>query len=117
MRWTLWVVIPVILSYSCQPVERKPEGVLPHEEMVKLLSELYILEEKVVRLGLAPDSAQQVFELMRGNFFETAGVQDSVFKKSFDYYMDHPIEMEKIYTVLVDSMQLREQRTSFRPNE
>jgi len=33
-----------------------------------------------------------------------------VFRKSMDYYMDHPMEMELIYTSLVDSLNLREQR-------
>ena len=37
-------------------------------------------------------------------------MSDSVFKKSFDYYMDRPKEMELIYTALVDSLSLMEQR-------
>jgi hypothetical protein len=42
--------------------------------------------------------------------FAKLGVSDSVFKRSFDYYMDRPREMEQIYAALVDSLSLKEQR-------
>ena len=81
---------------------------------MRVLSEVYILEEKISRLNLPADSSQQIFDLLKGQVFEANGVQDSIFKKSFDYYMDHPLEMEAIYTTLVDSLQLREQRSPYR---
>jgi hypothetical protein len=46
--------------------------------------------------------------------FQNAAVSDTVFRKSFDYYMERPREMELIYTALVDTLQLREQRAPFR---
>ena len=107
----------ILLLFSCQTSERKPGDVLTKNEMVKVLSEIYILEEKANRLALPSDSAQQVFEALRQKFFESTGIQDSLFKKSFDYYMDRPQQMEEIYTILVDSLQLREQRATYRPAE
>lgn len=111
-----YIIGALLFLVCCQQAEEKPVGILPRQDMVRVLSELYILEEKVARLSLPADSAQKVFELLRYNVFKDAGVPDSVFKKSFDYYMDHPIEMEKVYSVLVDSLQLREQRAPFRPD-
>ena len=117
MRWSNCILFAVLLAFSCQKSARKPDDILSQEDMVKVLSELYIAEEKVTRLTLQQDSAQQVFELFRDKVFEITGVPDSVFKKSFNYYMDHPIEMETIYAVLVDSLQLREQRAPYRPDQ
>ena len=90
--------------------ERRPEGVLSKEEMVQVMEELYIAEEKVNYLSLSRDSAKKVFEVMGAKVFENAATSDSAFKRSFDYYMERPRQMEVIYSALVDTLQLREQR-------
>jgi hypothetical protein len=83
--------------------------------MVNVLIEVYIAEEKVNRLLLHRDSASTVFRTMQGLISKKTGVSDSVLKKSFDYYVDRPKQLELIYTALVDSLQLREQKTPFNP--
>ena len=97
--------------FSC--AERKPEGILSKAEMVQVMEELYVAEEKVNYLALSRDSAKMVAKVMAVKVFERADVNDSIFKKSFDYYMERPKEMELIYTALVDTLQLREQRAPF----
>lgn len=77
--------------------------------MVRALTHVYIAEEKVRQLSLRTDSSQQVFNRLQGKVLSQAGVSDSVLKKSIDYYMDHPLELEQIYTTLVDSLNLMEQ--------
>lgn len=80
--------------------------------MVEALAEVYIAEQKVQRLTLNVDTASLIFGSMEKKVFENLNVPDSVFRASFDYYMDHPKEMEMIYAVLIDSLQLREQRVT-----
>jgi hypothetical protein len=67
-------------------------------------------EQKVNKLSLDTDSAQIVFEKIKGRVFTDTGIPDSVFKKSYDYYVDRPKELELIYTSLVDTLNLYEQR-------
>lgn len=78
--------------------------------MVEIMEDLYIAEEKVNYLALSRDSAVEVAALMENKVFEKAAISDTLFRKSFDYYMERPREMELIYTALVDSLQLKEQR-------
>ncbi len=78
--------------------------------MVAALTEIYLSEQKVNRLGIPRDSAEREFERFKQVIFKNIGISDSIFKRSFDYYMDRPAEMEEIYTALVDSLSLREQR-------
>jgi Domain of unknown function (DUF4296) len=105
------VIFGFMAVVSCQkPEEKKPDYVLSHEEMVKALAEVYINEQKISRLSVNSDSASLIFGSMERKIFENLNIPDSVFRASVDYYMDHPIEMEKIYAVLIDSLQLREQR-------
>jgi hypothetical protein len=94
--------------------EEKPEGILTKAQMVQVMEEMYLAEEKVNHLALPRDSAKQVSKVISEIVFEDAAVSDSVFRKSFDYYMERPKEMELIYTALVDTLHLREQRAPFR---
>jgi hypothetical protein len=105
------IIFGLLAVISCQkPEEKKPDYVLSQDEMVRVLAEVYIHEQKVVRLSLNADSASLIFGSMEKKIFKNLNVPDSVFRASVDYYMDHPLEMEKIYAVLIDSLQLREQR-------
>jgi hypothetical protein len=122
-------IFPLIILISCvlacgESREKKPDYILSQQEMVKALADyilsqqemvkaladIYIAEQKVSRLSLRVDSAALVFGSMEKKVFENLNVPDSVFRASVDYYMDHPDEMEMIYAVLIDSLQLREQR-------
>jgi hypothetical protein len=106
------IFLSLALVFSCGKADKKPDGLLSQEEMVKVLAEIYIAEEKVNSLALSRDSAAQVFDLVRERVFSTTGVPDSVFRRSLDYYTDRPQKLEKIYAVLIDSLQLREQRAT-----
>jgi hypothetical protein len=106
-----FLLLPALLGLlvSCNKSAR-PEGILSQADMVKTLTEVYVAEEKVNRLGLVRDSGEKVFDSLRVRIFRNMPYPDSVFKRSLNYYTDRPKEMQDIYTALVDSLQLREQR-------
>ena len=106
--------ILLITLSNCQQSGERPPDVLSEEDMVRVLTEVYITEEKVNTLALPPDSAAYVFNQLKSRMFRNLNVSDSVFQASLDYYMTEPKQMEKIYATLVDSLQLREQRTPAR---
>ena len=91
-------------------------GVLTHPEMVKTIIDVYVAEQKVTALNLKRDSAEFIFKKLNAKVLEANHVQDSVLKKSFDYYLGHPKEMEEIYSAVVDSLNLREQRIISKPS-
>lgn len=78
--------------------------------MVRAMTELYLAEQKVATVGVSRDSTAQMFRAMSPAIFDQVGVSDSVFRLSFDYYLENPIVMEEIYTALIDSLNLREQK-------
>lgn len=112
IRRLVLLLLTALALVSCG--KKVPPGILSKREMVQIMGELYINEEKVNQLALSRDSAKQVFGIISARLFEDAAVTDSAFRKSFDYYMERPQEMELIYTALVDTLQLREQRAPFR---
>jgi hypothetical protein len=112
-------LIILLLSVSllgldgCSSKPKRPAGVLSRRQMVEVLMEVYIAEAKVGRLGIAGDSADRVNEIFKKKVLAKTNLTDSVFRRSFNYYKDQPKDMELIYTALVDSLNLREQRSSF----
>ena len=107
LKWL--IVATVCMLISCgRP--KAPEGILTQPEMVKALMDIYLAEEKVNRLGLQRESATELFDSLKVRTFKKLELSDSTFKRSLNYYVGRPKEMELIYSALVDSLQLREQK-------
>lgn len=107
---TICAALFLSLLFSCGKTDRVPAGILDKGQMVSVLSELYISEQKISTLGVKRDSLKEMFSVMKDSIFEKTGVSDSVFRKSMNYYMEDPLVLEGIYAVLIDSLNLREQR-------
>jgi len=88
----------------------KPKGLLNKDQMVGALTELYLAEQKVATVAVSRDSTSKIFTQMSPAIFAKIGASDSVFHRSFDYYLDRPAEMEQIYNAVIDTLNLREQR-------
>lgn len=106
----------ITLLTGCGGDER-PEGVLSEKQMVNVMTELYLSEEKVNKLAIPYDSIKELFPMFSERAFRKAGVSDTVFRKSLDYYMSQPQKLENIYTILVDSLNLKAQRASAHKNK
>lgn len=101
-----------VIAVSCGSGGKPPEGILTQEEMVYALTHIYIAEEKVKSMNLSMDSSRQVFDSIEKRVLNKWAINDSLVKKSIDYYMEHPKELEQIYATLVDSLNLMEQRAT-----
>jgi hypothetical protein len=102
-------IIAGIMLFSCSG-KKKHSDILSPKQMVEALTNVYLGEQKVARLGLTTDSSIKVFDRIEKSLLQQSGTSDSVFRKSFDYYVDRPKELEQIYTAVIDTLSLREQR-------
>ncbi len=98
------------LALSCG--KKRPEGIMSKADMIVALKSVYLNEEKINRAGLKWDSAQVVLDRIQQKSFEKMGIQDSTFKKSLAYYTERPAELDEIYSAVIDSLNLLEQRMS-----
>lgn len=103
------LVILAGIIFSCKQ-ETSKQDVLPKQEVVKYLLEVYLAESKINQLSLTSDSARRIFKIMMPKIREKTGVSDTLVRRSLDYYADRPQDLQQIYTALVDSLNLREQR-------
>ncbi|MBY0434839.1 MAG: DUF4296 domain-containing protein [Cyclobacteriaceae bacterium] len=97
------------LLLSCK-TDDLPEGVLSKPEMVNWMIKIYLAEARTTLLPIGRDSAYKLFVPAQDSLKKLAGVQDSVLKKSYQYYLENPKELESIYDAVIDSLSLREQR-------
>ncbi len=105
----------LFLTTACGSKKESEKGVLTRPEMVNTLLDVYVTEQKIVMLNLPRDSAELLFKKLNAKVLESKNVSDSLLKKSFDYYLANPKELEEIYSALVDSLNLREQRSNAQP--
>ena len=102
-------IIAILTIVSCSGKEERPKGVIPPEKMALILTDIYFTEYKVVNIGLKQDSAKLVFRHYELKIFEDYNTNDSIYKESFKYYLEHPDKLESIYDIVIDSVSLRDQ--------
>ena len=91
---------------------KEPENLLTPQQMTKLLMEIHLLEAKVDELPIVPqDSSQSVYNHYEKLLFQDLEITDEQYEVSFNYYLDHPKQFEKIYNAVVDSL-LQKEKTS-----
>lgn len=71
---------------------------------------VHLLEAKIDNIPIEPyDSTQAVYDHFEKLLFDSLGISQDQYEQSFNYYVDHPAEFEKIYTAVVDSLMAKEQ--------
>jgi hypothetical protein len=88
-----------------------PKDLYSKEKVAVFLKDLYMLEQKVNDLRITEDSAKIVFDHYEQKLYEKHGMEDSLYRESFQYYMDDIRSLAIIYEIIADSLSL-EQRLS-----
>lgn len=111
IRLSVLVLLGTTALTACR--KSKPDTILSESDMVRVLLEMHLADEKISRAYIPYDSISKISPLIRERVLQRVGIADSVYQKSMEYYMSHPEKLDKIYGILVDSLSLREQRTPF----
>ncbi|UII32616.1 DUF4296 domain-containing protein [Fulvivirga ulvae] len=110
MKTKILIICYVLLVVACSKEDKVPKDLLPKEKMIPLLIDIYIGESRVNNLRLSRDSSMAIFKVYEGELFNQHQVTDSAYHRSMTYYYNHPRQLEEIYSILLDSLNLREQR-------
>jgi len=90
----------------------QPEGILPKEQLIKIMIDCYTAEARLNNFSIPRDSATKLFVPYEASLLKKYGVSDAELMKTYQYYFDHPTELEKIYEVVIDSLNLQERKVS-----
>lgn len=96
------LVLLAVVLFSCN---KKNKTILNNEEMANVIFQVHILEEKVKEVGVQPyEEAQDVYEHYEEKLFDSLKITKSQYETSFNYYLDHPKEFNKIYASVIDTL-------------
>lgn len=111
-----YLSLAVVLCLTrCGNEEKKPEGLLNKQEMVALMVEVYLAEAKISVNNISRDSAAKLFGPFEESILAERGMVDSTLKANYSYYLQKPVELESILDAVIDTLNLREQRTTDQP--
>lgn len=112
----VWMAIFLAcVATSCEK-ENKPQGVLTKEELVEFLVEMYVAEARMTGISIVTDSSKKLFRPFEEALLEKKGISDSVMNITYRYYVNHPVELEEVYDVVIDTLSLREQKAGLKTN-
>ena len=107
----LFLVVLIVFFYSCSDTIKKPANLLPEDKMRDILINIHIAEGKVALLSMQEDSSKILYKNLTEKIFKKYKTDSLTFKKSYEYYSTFEGEkMEKIYTLVVDSLNMKEAR-------
>ena len=93
---------------GCRKEVTIPEHLLGKDEMINVLLDLHIAEAEIVSLRVKRDSSEIYFREAEKVIFEKFGIPDSIFKESYEFYLENPEFLEEVYSAVVDSLSLKE---------
>lgn len=96
----------MLTAISCSNSGNKG-AIMNEEAMVKYLIDLHIAEAQVQNLRLKKDSSDIVFDIYEKHLLDSNDLTDSLFIRSYNYYLRNPQLMENIYESVVDSISVR----------
>lgn len=106
----VFLIITLLVScFACIKKEEKPPHVLSEARMVSFLIDLHIAEARINDLSIRRDSSDRLFKKIEDSLYMKHGIDDdSIYKISYEYYLNNVEGMDKIYSAVVDSLSLRE---------
>jgi len=109
-------VIAISGLMACKK-ETRPQNVISPEEFSKVLVEVYLAEARMSSTSLSRDSAIKIFAPYEEKLFHQLGLPDSVVRETYQYYIDNPEQLEKIYDSVIDTLSLREKKLRTKASE
>ena len=103
------LLINVIVAYACTTT-RPQEEVLSKSDMIALLIDTHLLEGKIEKLNLKRDSAAMVFNTLQLDLLKEHKIEKEFYEKSFVHYLDNVKQMDEIYAIVVDSLNVIQKR-------
>lgn len=112
MKQRYFVFVLAVASLTACKKETRPAGILSPEEFSKVLVEVYLAEARMNSTALQRDSAVKLFAAYETKMLQQFDLPDSVVRKTQQYYVDHPEQLEKIYDSVIDTLSLRQQKVN-----
>lgn len=94
-----------LFACTYQKGPERPDDLIPPEQMVPFLVELHLAEAKMSYGDIRDaDSLEIVFRNYEKHLFEKYKIEDSLYYRSYEYYLSNMDQLHEIYGAVVDSL-------------
>lgn len=104
----IFLVFIAIVILGCVRKDKPSGEIMTKEQMVSFLIDLHIMEAKINTTRFPADSIKLIFPEIEQEMFKKHNITDSLYFRSYQYYLNNMFDMEEIYAAVVDSLSLRE---------
>lgn len=104
-----FLLINVIVGFGCNQDNNNQE-VIPPAKMTELLIDIHVLEARVDKLRLTNDSAFAIYNTLQQEIFDQNEITKSEYEQSYQHYLSYPKELDQIYAIVVDSLNVIQKR-------
>ena len=98
----------VLLTWSCNKNNDKPDLVLEQDRMVPILTELHLAEAYINANFSYTDSTKTIYKHLEDSILKAYQTTKPVFDSSMNYYRKDLPKFDQIYAATVDSLNMRE---------
>lgn len=81
---------------------------LSEDKMVEILTEIHIAEGRLKTVNIFSDSAKKMAPVLYAQIYKEQQVEAEEFKKSYEYYLNHPEQMEAIIDRVIIELSKKE---------
>ncbi len=96
----------MIFLLSCGEEQGKEKDIVNSGTMARILVDIHLAEGKVNQAKLPLDTALSYYKFLEGEIYEKYNVDSAAFNKSMRYYTVNIRELDKIYEIVLDSLNL-----------
>lgn len=100
IAWTLCLA-------GCSTVEERPADLLPRDKFTQVLLEGQLIEARVNHEQVIDKSTDVPALRYYAEMFQKQGVTEEQFKKTYQWYVDHPAELKDVYNEVLTGLQKR----------
>lgn len=105
------LLLGIFLAFtSCSNEVKRPEEIIPPDTLSQMLIEIHIAEAKVNQSKLPRDSALSYYVFLESEIMNKYNVDTSRYHQSMRYYTENIRQLDEIYEVVLDSLNLRKSK-------
>ncbi|QHL86203.1 DUF4296 domain-containing protein [Nibribacter ruber] len=106
-----------LVLLGCAPEVKTPADLVSEDKMTSVLLDVHLAEARIGRTILQYDTSRMVFKHVQKEILKKHQLTDSSFRHSYDYYLDNPALLDRIYEKVLDSLSLMEAKLTPKAGE
>lgn len=110
MKNILIIGLILMAIFACSNDKRQttevevPNPLISREEMIKILMEIHLAESGVAMMAIDHQRSIGLYKRYHADIMKKYQIDTAIYNKNYNYYMQKPLEMEYIFTMIEDSL-------------